>query len=541
MRIYMAINIYLREKLRPFKWPLLLGFILCLLQTPAQATPLLNGPRATMNYFLQSMKKYKMGQREGLGLAVHALDLSSFDPETKIKSGELAALRLIQTLDKIERIDINKIPLNAQKRWVYKDDYVTIDEEPHHVVIAIKEIAPNKWLFDKETLESIEYFERSLREQKNVSGVVGLKSWRNHLKKIMPHWMGSRTFLLLNGQWIGLIAILFLASLIQAFLRLYISRALGHIFQKAKVPLEIKKRINFNRPLGLMVVAGLWKALIPLLELSDNLLSALMRGGTIVFTIAAVITAHYLVDLISLYFERKALESENKFDDILVPLVRKTAKTIVITFGIVFIGNSLTLDMKSLIAGLGIGGLAFAFAAKDTLSNLFGSLTVLLDRPFRIGDWVLFNGIEGTVVEVGLRSTRLRTFYDSLITVPNGQLTNVHIDNLGERTYRRYTTKISIEYSTPTETIETFCEGIRQLILGYPTTRKDYFHVYLNGLGESGLDILLYVFWRVPDWPTELQERHRLLIDILRLGKQLGVGFAFPTRTLHLYQENKDT
>ena len=106
--------------------------------------------------------------------------------------------------------------------------------------------------------------------------------------------------------------------------------------------------------------------------------------------------------------------------------------------------------MKSIIAGLGIGGIAFALAAKDTLSNIFGSLTVLVDRPFHIGDWVVIGGeTEGNVEDVGLRSTRIRTFYDSIVTVPNGQLTNVVIDNFGQRKYRRYRTNVSVEYSTP--------------------------------------------------------------------------------------------
>ena len=102
----------------------------------------------------------------------------------------------------------------------------------------------------------------------------------------------------------------------------------------------------------------------------------------------SVVLAHHLVDVIAMYFEKIAKDSENKFDDILVPLVKKTGKFFVIAVGVVAIGDSLSLDMKGILTGLGIGGLAFALAAKDTLSNLFGSLTVLIDRPFRIGDWV---------------------------------------------------------------------------------------------------------------------------------------------------------
>lgn len=110
------------------------------------------------------------------------------------------------------------------------------------------------------------------------------------------------------------------------------------------------------------------------------------------------------------------------------------------------------------------------------------------------------------------------------------------IDNYGARTYRRFKTTIGVEYGTDPQKLEAFCEGIRQLILKQPNTRKDYFHVYFNNFGASSLEILLYLFFKVPDWSTELAERHKILINILRLGKELGIGFAFPTQTVHLFQ-----
>jgi MscS family membrane protein len=142
--------------------------------------------------------------------------------------------------------------------------------------------------------------------------------------------------------------------------------------------------------------------------------------------------------------------------------------------------------------------------------------------------------VEGTVEEVGFRSTRIRTFYNSLITLPNSNLIKASVDNLGDRTYRRWSTRLGIAYSTPPERIDAFCEGIRELVRKHPYTRKDYYHVYLNDFGADSLEILLYVFFKTPDWATELRERHRLGVDILRLAAELGVEFAFPTQTVFL-------
>ena len=144
--------------------------------------------------------------------------------------------------------------------------------------------------------------------------------------------------------------------------------------------------------------------------------------------------------------------------------------------------------------------------------------------------------MEGTVESVGFRSTRVRTFYNSLISVPNSRFTTSSVDNFGRRRYRRFKTVIGLQYDTKPEQLDAFCEGVRELIRRHPYTRKDYYHVYLNDLSDSALDVLLYCFFECPDWSIELRERHRLLVDVMRLSERLGVQFAFPTRTIQMFQ-----
>jgi MscS family membrane protein len=241
-----------------------------------------------------------------------------------------------------------------------------------------------------------------------------------------------------------------------------------------------------------------------------------------------------LVDLLAAHFKALAARTESRVDDILIPLIRRAVKIVVLVFMVLFVAQNLNVDITSLLAGLGIGGIAFALAAKDTVENLFGSVTVLVDRPFQVGDWVVIGDHEGTVEEIGFRSMRLRTFYNSRITIPNSLLVKSAVDNLGERRYRRVKCMIGVQYDTSPEKVEAFCEGIRELIRRHPYTRKDYYMVYFNAFADSSLNILLYAFHETPDWATELRERHRLFVDIVRLAGRLGVEFAFPTRTLHL-------
>lgn len=504
--------------------------------------PTFKNPRDTFRYFLKTMKGYKLGDEAALDLALKALDLKAFDSATREISGKTAAIKLVNTIDRLEYVDFNKIPTDPETSpWVYKQEEVQVAGETQEVVIAISKIEDKnknvRWLFNQRTLKSIGLYEQAIKNRAIAKGVTAYTSWREKLKERMPDWTAKRSFVLLNGQWLALLALIFIGFLTERVLRLLIVGLLIRLLEKKGIAISDQLHRKLLLPFGIIIFTLFWNLGVRLLELDDGILSWFLRGGQVIFTLGCVLAMYQLVDYLCLYLEKKALESENKFDDILIPLIRKSSKTFVVAVGVIAIGDSLTLDMKGLLAGMGIAGLGISLAAKDTISNLFGSLTVLLDRPFRIGDWVKIDGnIEGTVEEVGLRSCRIRTFYNSLITIPNGMLTNAHIDNLGMRQYRRFSTVVSVQYDTPVEKIEAFCEAIRNIIKDSPFTRKDYFHVYLNNMGAHSLDILLYVFFETPDWSEELNERHRLLLDILKAGQKMGVEFAFPTQTLHVIQ-----
>ena len=159
---------------------------------------------------------------------------------------------------------------------------------------------------------------------------------------------------------------------------------------------------------------------------------------------------------------------------------------------------------------------------------------MLLDRPFRVGDWISVGDVEGVVEEVGFRSTRVRTFYASLITLPNARLIDASVDNYGARRFRRWSTRIRITYDTPPASVDAFCKGIRQLVRENESMRQDAFEIHLNEFGDHALEIMLYVFFLAPDWSAELRLRHDLALDILRLADRLGVRIALPARTVQL-------
>ena len=240
------------------------------------------------------------------------------------------------------------------------------------------------------------------------------------------------------------------------------------------------------------------------------------------------------MDVLSERMAAKAEATDTKLDDQLVPLIRKSLKVFTVIAGVLVILQNLNVNVGALLATLGVGGVAVALAAKDTVANFFGSLMIFIDRPFQIGDWIRVDGAEGTVEEVGFRSTRIRTFYNSVISLPNAKLLTATVDNMGARHYRRWKTTVQVTYDTPPDRLEAMCEGIRELVRRAELTRKDYFQVYVTGMAASGIDILVYVFFATPDWGRELRARHQLILDILRLAKKLDVGIAFPSQTLYL-------
>ncbi len=375
----------------------------------------------------------------------------------------------------------------------------------------------------------------------NAGSDTAASEWVQFIEDLLPEWLVDNSFVTVKiWQWIGLGSLVLLGMVLDLFLRVFLSGITRRAVKRSGGETSDETLAKTVRPFGLLAAGSLWLFALPLLELPTGAADILLAAVSLFVTLAGVWSAYRVTDLLSEFFASKAELTETKVDDLLIPLLRKTAKIFVTAFGLIYIAKALTIEIGPLLAGLGIGGVAFAFAAKDTLENFFGSVTVIIDRPFQIGDWVQVGDVEGTVEELGFRSTRIRTFYNSLVTIPNGNLVKDVVDNFGRRKYRRWKTHLAITYDTPPAKIDSFCEGVRELIRCHPYTRKDYYHVWLHRFGPSSLDVLVYMFHEAPDWQTELRERHRLMLDIIRLADRLGVQFAFPTQTLHMYKESHE-
>ncbi len=284
---------------------------------------------------------------------------------------------------------------------------------------------------------------------------------------------------------------------------------------------------------GLLIAAALLIG-VRFLDLDPDLEDTVEIAARVLGAVCAGLLLLRGIAIIGDYLLEKAGLTETRLDDQLIPLVRQTANVFVVLVGTLFVLSNLDVDVGALIAGLGIGGLAVALAAQDTIKNLLGGITVLADRPFQVGDWIVVGDTEGTVEKVGFRSMRIRTFKESLVTVPNGHLADHIVDNMGVRPYRRYDTTLHLPLSTPTEKVQAFCEGVRALLHANERVRQDYFFCELERIGDSTLEVLLYCFFAAPDWGTELRAKHILNLDILRLAQSLGIELAAPASAVRL-------
>lgn len=349
-----------------------------------------------------------------------------------------------------------------------------------------------------------------------------------------PSWMRRPVLGVAPWQVVALALLVLLGFVARILVASLISSQVKRLMGRLKIQWGHELVHESALPLGTLAMAGVIAVGTPSLALAVTVAQVVMLGVRTMAAVSIVLLIYRAVDLLAAYLAHRASGTHTKLDDQLVPLVRRGLKIVTVVLGVIFVLQNLEVNVGSLLATLGIGSLAFALAAKDTVGNLFGSITIFLDKPFQIGDWVVTCGVEGVVEEVGFRSTRIRTFYNSLVTVPNGKFTDAIVDNYGMRRYRRCFTTLQLTYDTTPEQMEAFCDGVRAILAAHPSTRKDYYEVHFSGYGESGLNVMLYFFFDVDSWSSELRARHEIFLDVWRLAKELGVSYAFPTRTLHL-------
>ena len=193
------------------------------------------------------------------------------------------------------------------------------------------------------------------------------------------------------------------------------------------------------------------------------------------------------------------------------------------------------VNVTALIASLGLGGLAFALAAKDTAANLFGSIAILLDKSIKIGDWIKVDGVEGIVEDIGMRTTKIRTFYKSLVIVPNQLVATSHIENFSKRSIRRILMRLGLTYDTTNEQIESIIQEIKLLLKSHKgIAQEETMLVNFDNFGDSAKEIFVYTFTNTANWQEYLNIKEDIAYKINEIVLKNGSSFAFPSQSLYI-------
>lgn len=455
-------------------------------------------------------------------IAAEALNMEGSEGQ----NAEALAVKLKQVFDgNGVYVYMNDIPNTPNYRdTLRKGKQIYVFDEITLPSVYLEKVG-DRWEFSSATVQNI----KSLHKETYPFGT-------DRLLTLLPKLGSQEYFGLHLWQLFGLFFLLLMVFISHKLFTFLVDRGLFFMLVRSGYgKLGKKYLLPVARIVSIYLIVLFLAIFIRVLQLPISIVSWVTILLNAIKPFIVTVIFYKLVDVFSGYMERMAEKTRSTLDDQLVPLVRKTLKAFVIVVGSLFVLKyGLRIDIVPFLTGLSIGGLAFALAAQDTIKNFFGSVMIFVDKPFQVGDWITSGDVDGTVEEVGFRSTRVRTFRNSLTYIPNGKIADATVDNHGLRNYRRFYSTITITYDTPPELIEVFLEGLRKIVQNHPKTRKDYYNIYLNNLSAYSLDIMFYVFFAVPSWPEELKAREDLILAAIRLANQLEVRFAFPTQTLHM-------
>lgn len=294
------------------------------------------------------------------------------------------------------------------------------------------------------------------------------------------------------------------------------------IFGDLRLVSEVARDALTSSGKALGVAAGCWVNLYLIEDVgwSESLLQLVM-------VVAVVVTAFRFVGVIHAFVlwsdDDGELDGSQKT---VISAAESIMRFLIVVIGLVFIADTLGFDLTTMVAGLGITGLALALAAQDTISNIFGATTVLLDRPFQVGDWIVIGGVEGEVMKIGLRTTLIRTSQDTVITMPNANLTNTPVENWGKRRFRRWQPIFKLDINSDPSKVSEFCEDVAGLIEEHEMTMKEESsYAKISTLGPDAIDIGCNIYWDIKSSKVEREARDDFLTQVMRLGKSHELNF----------------
>jgi MscS family membrane protein len=468
--------------------------------------------------------------RGKLEAAAHLLDLSQVPEAEQARRGKRLARRLAAVLRRIHPGGYSRVsndPSGSPEREVPLDEEVLAEArlEPAPVQIRLARHPLTRgapvWLFSAATVGDID----ALYERHGY-GWIG-----DHLPLVFVVWQLAGIQL---WQWLGL-ALFLVAALLVGFLTSFVTRRLlqrlSGLTSWRWDDLLVKR---LGAPITLALAMFAFALLVPLLALSQGPLELLRSGCKLIglFSLGWVLIR--IVDVIGEHTFGYFKERADEMGMAMVPVARKILKPIILAILLVVSLQNLGMNVSGLLAGLGIAGLAISLAGKNTIENLFGSLVIAFDRPFKLGDTIKVGDLFGTVEDLGLRSTRLRTLDRTLVTIPNAQLADSKVENFSRRDRMRLLAVLGVRYETTADQLRLILDEIKRALLAHPRVWQEGFSVRFVGYGDSSLDLEVICYVTTADWGEFTGIREALLLELGAIVDRAGSEIAFPSHTIYM-------
>lgn len=371
------------------------------------------------------------------------------------------------------------------------------------------------------------------------------------------------------GELFVVLLIIIFFRLLNRYLIVIITSFISKIFIKDKNTTEEESILfNLKEAINSPLIYSLYLFSIQLsifiIVKDQNLINAIMPWINTIYIALLTWAVYAILNIAINIYAQNLLERYQNVRKEMIVFILKIIKVVLIIFVVLFLFTQLGLDVKAILASLGVGGIAIALAAKDTLANFFASLNIMTDNSFSQGDWIKTNDFEGTVVDIRMRTTRIRTFDNAMITVPNSQIANAHILNWSKRIIgRRIKMNISITYESKMEDILNLKRDIYDMLSNHPKiatnqnihiskTRafeaikkedlegiKNTLLVFIDEYASSSIDILVYCFSKSPNWEDWLITKEEVIVEISKLVEKNNCEFAYPAQTIFLKKEGE--
>ncbi len=464
--------------------------------------------------------------------SAHYLDLGDYPTHEQAEVGRRLARRLMLVLLRtgvLEPSTVSNDQFGAPEVGVSDDEEVLgeimVANRPVKLTLTrhVEPALGTVWTFSRITVSSVDALYRE-----HGYGWIG-----DHL----PEVFFSKAFAGLQlWQWCALVLIVGLGWGVARLLSGLLLRVMRMVASRSRVTWDDEVVRTLDGPLGLFMWAVVVALVSPLVGMSVPVQALVRRGWRLLMLAGIGWVSFRSIDLLGTRIRRAAV-ARSSLGQGFIPIVGRVMK--VLTFVLVLLASLDVIGVRvvGLLAGLGLGGLAVAFAAQKTLENLFGAVAIAGDRPFKVGDWVSIGGVTGTVEDVGLRSTRIRPLDRTLVSIPNGVLVGQTITNFAERDRILFNTTIGLVYGTTADQIVYVLDEIKRMLLGDPRIYQDSMRVRFVGFGQSSLDIQIMCWVLTTDFHTFTGIAEELNLRIMRIVEQAGTSFAFPTHTIHFARD----